>query len=104
MPTVPDFNQRTTRKDARLPAPTVPTVPTVPAARDSAAEIDEILLQAAAEPKDSSGDGQSASSHPIPDLLKLADRLKGTDAAGPNGSAWSRLRAARVVPPGGGPC
>lgn len=55
------------------------------------------------EPKDSAGDGQSASAHSIPDFLEGLKYLKGTDAAGPNGSGAGLLRAARIVPPGAGP-
>ena len=62
------------------------------------AEIDQV----AAEPASASGDGQSASSHSIPDLLKLESvrsgqaATSGTNVNGGPRSAWSKVRPARA--------
>ncbi len=63
--------------------------------------------QVASEPASAASDGQSASSHSIPDLLKLESvrsgqaALDGTNANGGPRSAWSKLRPARAIFGGG---
>ena len=63
--------------------------------------------QVAAEPASAASDGQSASSHSIPDLLKLESvrsgqaALTGTNANGGPRSAWTKLRPARAIFGGG---
>lgn len=61
----------------------------------------------AAEPASASNDGQSATAHSIPDLLKLESvrsgqaALEGTNANGGPRSAWTKLRPARAIFGGG---
>lgn len=71
---------------------------------------DEILSeieQVAQEPQQSASDGQSASSHSLPDLIEFHRYAAGQAAAsGPNEnggpkSGWGMTRPARVRPPGG---
>lgn len=70
-------------------------------------ELETEIDQVAAEPASAASDGQSATSHPIPDLEKLRNRkmgeaaLAGTNANGGPRSAWSKLRPARAIFGGG---
>ncbi len=70
---------------------------------------DEILSeieQVAQEPQQSASDGQSASSHPLPDLIETykfaaeKSALSGTNAKGGPKSGWGCLRTAKAKPPG----
>lgn len=60
----------------------------------------------AAEPASASNDGQSASSHPIPDLLKLESvrsgqaAMGGTNAQGGPRSPFAKMRMGRYIPGG----
>ena len=79
------------------PCDPVPTPTT-----DLAAEI----ARTAADPQSATIDGNTATTQPIPDLIRadqyLAAKgsLRGSNAhAGPR-SGWGTLRPARVVPPG----
>lgn len=70
------------------------------------ADIGPQIEQAAAEPASATSDGQSASSHPLPDLIEADQYVKakgavtGTNPAGGPRSGWPALRPARVIPPG----
>jgi hypothetical protein len=74
------------------------------------ADLTTEIETAAQEPATATSDGQTAASHPLPDLiaankyLKSQEAATGTNIRGGPKSAWGMLRAARRVPPGGGPC
>lgn len=63
-------------------------------------DLTEVISTAAAEPQSSAGDGESASSHPLPDLIKTDQYLATKRAAG---RRRSLLKIARFTPGGGGP-
>lgn len=60
---------------------------------------EEILSDAAEGPKKVAGDMGSMEQHPIPDLIKLADRTAAAAAVDSKGRP--RLNICRLVPPGG---
>lgn len=69
----------------------------------------EETLELASAPANIAVDGQSVSERSADDFIKLENRaigksaLAGTNANGGPRSVWNRTRAARFVPPGGGP-
>lgn len=74
------------------------------------ADLTGKIEEAAAEPASAAGDGQSATSHPLPDLIEADKYLKakraitGTNANGGPKTAFGMLGVARIIPPGAGPC
>lgn len=74
-----------------------------------ATDLTPQIEQAASEPASATADGQSAQSHPLPDLIEADRYLKGTTAVdGSNGAGgprtgWGLLRMAKFTPPGAGP-
>lgn len=69
-------------------------------------DLSDQIEQAATEPASATSDGQSASSHPLPDLVEADQYLAGKtavtgdNASGGPRSGWGMLRPARVIPPG----
>lgn len=67
----------------------------------------EIIAQQLSEPQSAAMDGRSATNRSASDLIKLKQELErdaaaaGTNDAGGSVSPWTRLRPAKVIPPGG---
>jgi len=69
-------------------------------------DLSDEIEDVAEGPKSASGDAGSFEQHPLPDLIKADQYLKGTtglggtnDNGGPK-SGWGRLRTARAILPG----
>lgn len=60
----------------------------------------EFLAAAAAEPVESSSDGQQARAHSLKDLIAAAQYEAAATAVANRRSAWRGVRAAIGVPPG----
>lgn len=70
-------------------------------AEDAADRIAETIDETAADGVQSaSQDGRTATSIPIPDLIRAEQHAATREALRDGGSAWARTRPARVVPPG----
>jgi hypothetical protein len=66
-------------------------------------ESADAIAERAAKPASASGDGQSASAHPIPDQIAADQYAQGVSKASTTGTGWALLRPARFEPPGAGP-
>jgi hypothetical protein len=73
-------------------------------------DLNTNLETVAAEPIEATVDGRTAKNQPLPDLIAAetfigtAAALQGTNRNGGKRSGWGRVRIARAVPPGAGPC